>query len=70
MSALPGKPGQTLARVWSELSDAQRDALLPHVIGGTSAEWLALELTNAGHRIGATSIKVYRRALREAGVQV
>lgn len=67
---LPGSPGKALSSVWGQLSHPERAALLPHLVGATGADWVANELTRAGHPIGATSIKNYRRALRQEGVQL
>lgn len=67
---LPGAPGKALSSVWSQLSPAAKAALRSHLLAGTSAEWLAITLTNAGYRIGASSIKAYRRSLRQEGVQL
>lgn len=61
---------KALAGVWASLNQDQRQAFLPHLVGDTSPEWLARTLTEAGYRIGQTTIKAYRRALREDGVQV
>lgn len=68
MTDLPGKPAPAMTALWATLSDEERQALLPHLLGGTSAERIARELSNAGHRIGVTSIKVYRRSLRQEGL--
>jgi hypothetical protein len=61
--ALPGNPPQVIARVWADLSALERDAFYPHLIGHTSAEWLADTLTGSGYKISATSIRTYRRSL-------
>jgi hypothetical protein len=44
-----------------------RDAFLTHLRGGTSATWLADWLKRAGHPVGATTIKDYRKKVRDAG---
>lgn len=62
--ALPGTPPPALAGVWGDLAGLERDALLPHLLGGTSAEWLANLLSTHGYRISASTIRTYRRALR------
>lgn len=69
-SLLPGTPPPVLQAVWDALSRQERAALREHLLGGTSADWLATVLTGSGWRVGATTIKTYRRALRQAGVQV
>lgn len=61
--ALPGTPPQVIARVWGDLSALERDAFYPHLVGHTSAEWLADTLTAQGYKISATSIRTYRRSL-------
>ncbi len=63
VQVLPGTPGPTLTGVLEALTPAERAALVPHLLGGTSAEWLSLTLTEYGHRISATTIKTYRRSL-------
>lgn len=60
---LPGNPPAVIARVWADLNDLERDSLLPHLIGHTSAEWVAHTLAENGYKIGATSIRTYRRSL-------
>lgn len=67
---LPGTPGKAISSVWEALSASERAALLPHLLGGSPADWLARTLTEHGHQIGATTIKDYRRALRQEGVQL
>ena len=64
---LPGAPGHRIRGLWGALTAQERHALKPHLIGTTSAEWLADILTSQGHPIGATTIKVYRRSLRQNG---
>lgn len=68
MSSLPGSPSPTLRRVWSEVPGPARGSLKDHLLNGTSADWLARSLTEAGYPIGATTIKTYRRSLRQNGV--
>lgn len=63
MSKLPPAQGR-MAQVLNEIGQRDskaHDALVEHLLGGTSAEWLAKTLTSNGHRIGATTIKSYRR---------
>ena len=47
-----------------------RITLLAHIEGGTSAEYIAGWLTRFGHPVSATTVKAYRRRLRDqqAGV--
>lgn len=61
---LPGTPGPTLAVIWEALSPQERAALRAHLLGDTSAEWLAATLTKFEHRISASSIRTYRRSLK------
>lgn len=66
---LVGAPEPTgkLKDIINDLSKSYGEALEPflkHLSGGTSAEWLADTLTEAGYPIGATTIKSYRRKLR------
>lgn len=61
MSALPGRPGPKLRAAWEAMSQERREAFLPHLLGGTSANWLSNWLTRAGTPVGATTIKDYRR---------
>lgn len=62
-STLPGTPGPSLVALWGSLSPQEQDALRAHLLGGTSAEWVAATLRSVGKQISATTIKVYRRAL-------
>jgi len=62
--ALPGTPGPALSALWRLLSGPEKAALLPHLLGGTSSEWLAATLHAAGYQLSSTSIKKYRRELR------
>jgi hypothetical protein len=65
---LPGTPGARIQSLWTRLTASERRALLPHLIKTTPADWLAQVLTDQGHPIGATTIKVYRRSLRQNGM--
>lgn len=64
---LPGTPGPTLIDIYSGLTLEERDALVPHLIGTTSADWLASILRIHGHDVSATTIRTYRRSLRQEG---
>jgi hypothetical protein len=64
---LPGTPGPTLIDIYSDLTLEERDALVPHLIGDTSADWLASILRIHGHDVSATTIRTYRRSLRQEG---
>ncbi|TCC19981.1 hypothetical protein [Kribbella sindirgiensis] len=63
--ALPGKPGPKLQHAWDSLVDAAREPFRNHLLGGTSADWLAYWLNLAGTPVSASSIRTYRRALQE-----
>ena len=65
---LPGSPGPSLEEIWGALSEDERAALRPHLLGETSADWLANVLREHGHNISASSLRTYRRALRQTGV--
>ena len=41
-----------------------REAFLSHLHEGTSASWLSDWLTRAGHPVGATTLKDFRRKVR------
>lgn len=62
-NALPLTPGPALWDLYEALSPEEQVAFKGHLLGGTSAEWLAGVLREAGHKISATTIKVYRRTL-------
>ncbi|XVS66052.1 hypothetical protein ACQPYE_08365 [Actinosynnema sp. CA-299493] len=65
---LPGTPGPTLTALWDGLSPDQRAALRPHLLGDTSADWLASLLREHGLSVSASTIRSYRRAIRQKGV--
>jgi hypothetical protein len=60
---LPGKPGDKLTAAWAAMSLPERDAFYPHLLGDTSAEWLADLLTRHGEPVSASTIRSYRRSL-------
>lgn len=65
---LPGAPGPTLTALWDGLSSEQRAALCPHLLGDTSADWLTAVLREHGLTVSASTIRNYRRAIRQKGV--
>jgi hypothetical protein len=68
MSAnLPGAPGRRLRAAWDAMTDPVRVAFAAHLLGDTSAEYLAGWLTRAGTPVSASSIRTYRRSLRQDG---
>lgn len=48
-----------------EVGEEARNAFLAHLKGGTSATWLSEWMTKAGHPMGATTIKDFRRRLKD-----
>ena len=67
MTPLPGTPGPTLEGVWQGMDEVTRSAFLSHLLGGTSADWLAGVLKKHGHQVSATTIKTYRQSLKTEG---
>lgn len=61
---LPGNPGPRLRAAVDAMSEPTRRAFLAHLIGATSAEYLADWLTRAGTPISASTLRTYRRTLR------
>jgi hypothetical protein len=66
--SLPGTVPAKLAEIYNALPIAERGALEEHLFGGTSAARLSDVLTRHGHQIGKTTIKVYRKNLKEIGL--
>ncbi|MGW1558288.1 hypothetical protein ACWCQ1_17460 [Streptomyces sp. NPDC002144] len=62
---LPGEPGPTLKRLYEELEPDVRETVLVRLLDGSSAERLALVLRKHGHRVSASTIRTYRRSLRD-----
>ncbi|AWY07609.1 hypothetical protein SEA_YOSIF_45 [Streptomyces phage Yosif] len=62
----PGSPA--LDTIWDKLGDRERDLFFDHLMGGTSADWLATTLRKYGHEVSASTIRTYRRAVRQSGV--
>ncbi|MFE3578105.1 hypothetical protein [Streptomyces vinaceus] len=66
MSAgLPGTPGPRLHSIWESLSGAEREAFERHLLQDTAAEHLVWILGRHGHRVSASTIRTYRRRLRQ-----
>lgn len=61
---LPGTPPPALQAVWGVLDGRTRDALREHLLGGTSAEWIATTLRAHTYVISASTIRTYRRSLK------
>lgn len=66
--ALPGTPPPVLRSAYEALTPERRAALLPHLIGKTGTDYLSDWLRRAGVPVGATTVKSYRRSLRQIGV--
>ena len=49
------------------MNDTARNAFLPHLLGTTSAEYLADWLRRHGTPVSASSIRTYRRGLHRDG---
>ncbi|MEU2111494.1 MULTISPECIES: hypothetical protein [Streptomycetaceae] len=62
---LPGEPGPTLKRLYEELEPDVRETLVVRLLDGSSAERLALVLRRHGHTVSASTIRTYRRSLRD-----
>lgn len=67
--ALPGTPPPSLTAIYEAVIDEVKVSLRKHLLGGTSADWLAGLLREYGYSISATTIRTYRRSL-EGGVQL
>ena len=64
---LPGTPGRRLRAAYDAMTEVTRAAFRPHLLGDTSAEYLAGWLTRHGTPVSASTIRTYRRSLRQAG---
>lgn len=60
---LPGSPGPKLRDAWNAMSVDMRTAFRPHLLRGTSAEYLADWLRRNGTPVSASTIRTYRRSL-------
>ena len=58
-----GTPPKLRQAVMS-LEPARREAFIEHLLGGTSADYLADWMKRAGHPVGATTIKTFRANMR------
>ncbi|MFK0099264.1 hypothetical protein [Streptomyces sp. NPDC091040] len=64
--SLPGQPGPTLNRIYEELEPDVRETVVLRLLDtASSAERLALVLRRHGHAVSASTIRTYRRSLRE-----
>jgi hypothetical protein len=64
---LPGIPGRKIRDAWNGMDEPKRVAFRPHLLGSTSAEYLADWLTRNGTPVSASTIRTYRRRLRRDG---
>ncbi|MEU3045833.1 hypothetical protein ABZ705_04730 [Streptomyces sp. NPDC006984] len=62
---LPGQPGPRLVGIWEALDPAEREHFGRHLLGGTAAEDLVWILARYGHHVSASTIRTYRRRLRQ-----
>ncbi|MEU8835223.1 hypothetical protein OG763_38095 [Streptomyces sp. NBC_01230] len=67
LKELPGDPGPTLRDIYAAMNEDEQGALAPHILGETSADWLSTTLRRHGHDVSATTIRTYRRSLRQEG---
>ncbi|MGL5852629.1 MAG: hypothetical protein ACRCZD_17760 [Phycicoccus sp.] len=68
MKSLPAPPKGRLAEALETIRSTRPEAyepLIEHLLGGTSADWLAETMTEHGARVGPTSIKNWRISARE-----
>ena len=63
---LPGEPRPRLRDAFDAMTTETRAAFLPHLLGETSAEYLAGWLARHGTPVSASTIRTYRRSLRQA----
>lgn len=65
---LPGDPPPVLRDAYGPMAVPYKEAVLDHLLGGTSADWLSGWFKRYGTPVGSTTIKTYRASLRETGV--
>ena len=61
---LPVKPTGRLAEILKAVNPNARKALEKHLLGGTSADWLATVLASEGYPISASTIRTYRQGVK------
>ena len=61
---LPVKPTGRLAEILKAVNPNARKALEMHLLGGTSADWLATVLASEGYPISASTIRSYRQGIK------
>lgn len=64
-STLPGNPGPRLQTIWEALDEREREAFERHLLQDTAAEDLVWILGRFGHQVSASTIRTYRRRLRQ-----
>nr|WP_203634801.1 hypothetical protein [Streptomyces sp. SID10815] len=62
---MPGSPGPRLTAIWSALGPAEQQVFERHLLEGTAAEDLVWILARYGHHVSASTIRTYRRRLRQ-----
>lgn len=62
-TTLPGKVPPVLVEALAKQSVERRQAFADHLLGGTSANYLADWLKRAGTPVGKTTLKDYRRSI-------
>jgi hypothetical protein len=65
--SLPGNVPAKLAEAIEPLPASAQESFLAHLVGGTSSEYLAGWLKRMGSPVGSTTLKQYRRNLKEIG---
>jgi hypothetical protein len=65
---LPGTPPAPVQQAYMAMTPGSAAAFRAHLLGGTSADWIADTMTRGGFPMGATRIRVWRRQLRKAGL--
>lgn len=53
--------------VLSSLGEEASSAFMDHIKGGTSARWLTEWLSRAGHQVGYTTVKDFRKKVLSVG---
>jgi hypothetical protein len=65
--SLPGNPGTRLQSAWNAMNEPTRAVFRVHLLGDTSAEYLADWLGRSGTAVSASTIRTYRRSMRRSG---
>ena len=69
---LPGSPPKSLRDAYEALSLERKEAAAPHLLNGTSSEYLAGWFKRAGLSVSSRTIRRYRQSLpyQERSVQL